>query len=709
MKAFVLLMLRPCLCVDNWAEVTDILQKTRLAENFAFSAGDAGGRKYTFERGSTKMSTKLLMASSSKFPVGVAIAGVVNEGHLSFDTFAHEVWPWWTKDPCDKRSRVTLRSLLSFTSGFYAWDPSGEVPCLVGPAAPFYEPEACAKEIYRLAPFKFEPGTTFSYNSFHLQVAGALAATAANTTVQDMLSYYLIRRTNMTDTQWLGGKNPFLAAGMVTTGYDYDKFLRSYMSYELVPKAIADQMEADYLGPPWMPKTKAQLASKSLVETIGHYSMCNYYECLSHPPWNSFPSGCKAANIHADPGLFGYYPLIDRANGMYMQIVFAAYTKKQPTAISISLRSRVKPYVDKALGVPVQVADLRNATLPEPSTLSTAILARNSSSGAIPDPLGDGKRLKEILAMSLRSIDKHTLTAKGLTDIAGLLNIDRAPVHAVSSSALLSQDNGTWKKVIMFDVLEDSCRNMVSNKNLGDTKGDAYFTLKNVYLAAVCSRCKSDPRRCLSDPALFDCLNPEATGKLVFRKLEVEVQGNFGKCQYCNVVHDCRYTCMGLVPSRCGKGPVGLEVVKPGAIMAPPPIPFVRRNYQYWNYNAAKTLQGGKWYSLAQEGEGVYWRNPSIIKTISADCQARYLTHVVQKRGEPCFNRCPQPENQTSLCWIECFFDVTLGQGANQSTRLSGGMTADEIADAWSRGFEPESVDGGCPPLSPNGLEELII
>ena len=50
------------------------------------------------------------------------------EGHLTFDTKANEVFPWWTKEDSDQRSMITLRHLLSFTSGFYWEDPSGFVP-----------------------------------------------------------------------------------------------------------------------------------------------------------------------------------------------------------------------------------------------------------------------------------------------------------------------------------------------------------------------------------------------------------------------------------------------------------------------------------------------------------------------------------------------------------------------------------------------------
>ena len=36
---------------------------------------------------------------------------------LTLDTRAYELLDYWTRDPADPRSRVTLRHLLSFVSG----------------------------------------------------------------------------------------------------------------------------------------------------------------------------------------------------------------------------------------------------------------------------------------------------------------------------------------------------------------------------------------------------------------------------------------------------------------------------------------------------------------------------------------------------------------------------------------------------------------
>ena len=100
---------------------------------------------------------------------------------------------------------------------------------------------------YDLAPFRFEPGTTWAYNSFHLQVAGAMAAYAAGISVQELLHRYLIGPLQLKATTWLGGTNPGLAGNLMTTGDDYDRILRAYVGNELIPEEVSKEMEKDYL------------------------------------------------------------------------------------------------------------------------------------------------------------------------------------------------------------------------------------------------------------------------------------------------------------------------------------------------------------------------------------------------------------------------------------------------------------------------------
>lgn len=346
---------------DDWADVEHILSSFKNLTNgtacpgckgFAFTAGDATGRKYSFEK-ETTLSQPLLMASASKFPAAVAISGAVADGHLTFDTYAHQVFSWWTDDPSDLRSGVTLRQLLSFRSGIYWPDPSsGNCSCMGIAGGFLFTAEACARQIYEQAPFKFAPGTTFAYNSFHLQVAGAMAAKAANLSVQELLHKYLIDKLQLNHTGWLFGRNPQLAAGMHTTGEDYDRILQSYIAYEVLPESIASQMEIDYLAN----GTKVCDWCTELTGSLGDYSMCNWYECIRDNISLPFSEKCRIAKVHNDAGLFGYYPLFDRAKNMYMQIVQSVIVGLNATNYGVNnalvLRQLVKPSVDKALGSP---------------------------------------------------------------------------------------------------------------------------------------------------------------------------------------------------------------------------------------------------------------------------------------------------------------------------------------------------------------------
>lgn len=298
----------------DWKVVDWMIEQFKFLPNVSFSAGDSTGRKHSFEKGSITMQTPNFMASSSKFPAVVAITGAVVDGHLSFDTRVNEVFSWWSTDPKDSRSHVTLRSLLYFASGLVSSDFADcGVKCL---SNPFDAPEACAREIFTTGPWVAMPGTVWSYHSLHLQVAGAMAAKAANLTVPGLIKKYLVDRVGMIGSYWLGGDNPHLAATMISTGDDYDKLLQMVLTYEIAPKEIVDQMELDSYR--YYPELKCSPYPKDVsLGFYGHYSMGTYFECVGQP-WNE---GCEKAGIHADPGALGYWPLVDRSKGYYMQIV----------------------------------------------------------------------------------------------------------------------------------------------------------------------------------------------------------------------------------------------------------------------------------------------------------------------------------------------------------------------------------------------------
>ena len=128
-------------------------------------------------------------------PIAMMITGLVKDETISsLDDFAHTYVPWW--DKTGDKGQVTLRQLLSFTSGFGEGTPGNEnatSTCMDNatnyPGVTF---DSCAQMIYKNTSLHGTPGKTFSYNSVHLQLAGAVATHAANMTIQQVVSKYLL-------------------------------------------------------------------------------------------------------------------------------------------------------------------------------------------------------------------------------------------------------------------------------------------------------------------------------------------------------------------------------------------------------------------------------------------------------------------------------------------------------------------------------------
>ena len=88
------------------------------------------------------------------------------------------------------------------------------------------------------------------------------------------------------------------------------------LGYRGWSKAVLSEMEADaYTTYPAL--VAANNVKDLRLKFYGHYSMCLYFECVAQP-WSQ---ACERAAVHADPGAFGYWPLINRPKGYYMQIV----------------------------------------------------------------------------------------------------------------------------------------------------------------------------------------------------------------------------------------------------------------------------------------------------------------------------------------------------------------------------------------------------
>jgi len=268
-------------------------------------------------------------------------AGLVEDGTIgSLDDKASAYVPWWTTDPRDNRSAVTLRHLLSFTSGFGSGSPGsegGNRTCMDDPKRDTTY-DGCAEELFNTTEHRGVPGTVYSYNSFHLQLAGAVATHASGLSIQAIVEKYLVVPYGMASTTCGPEVVPQMAVCLTTTGADYERFLRATLAKSVLSPALVAESEKDYT--PFL---------SQYYTLYGDYAFGHFLECFDSV--DGFTAECADAQIHCDPGAFGFYPLIDRKNGYYMEIVAFEESKVDypRSGIPEYLRQLVKPLVDAAL------------------------------------------------------------------------------------------------------------------------------------------------------------------------------------------------------------------------------------------------------------------------------------------------------------------------------------------------------------------------
>ena len=144
----------------DWAPLRQQLDGWILNDNFAVTIGDLSGPLLQYTHGNFSLRERIGTASTSKWPLAMMFVGLVADGSIkSLDAKANEYVPWWSKDPLDAKSRVTLRHLLSFTSGFGTGAPgqeNGTKSCMdaLGPMD-YY---GCAQEVYTSTKLSGPPG-----------------------------------------------------------------------------------------------------------------------------------------------------------------------------------------------------------------------------------------------------------------------------------------------------------------------------------------------------------------------------------------------------------------------------------------------------------------------------------------------------------------------------------------------------------------------
>ncbi|NDJ53662.1 MAG: beta-lactamase family protein [Chloroflexi bacterium] len=315
---------------QQW-EVVEAYVNNFSLDNSVVMIGNAAGIQYVNRQDGTTENSVLTIWSASKWLTAATVMGLVEDGVMSLDDNPQDYITWWTDDPADPRSQITLEQLLSMTAGFW-----GEPLCIFDGNG---DPEECAQRIHDL--WHINPaGETFYYSSTHMHIAGVMAAKATGSDFNTLFRQQIGDVVGMdSEALYVSDTNPFLAGGGVMTAYDYSLFLRALVAGDLLASSH-DTMSIDRTAAP-----VEILYSPVQSFTEWHYGLGLWREC----PGTTWTASCDEPRIISSGGGgstgVGFFPWIDLEHG-YWGIVAQEEGGLGP---SIELAEGIRPLVIEAL------------------------------------------------------------------------------------------------------------------------------------------------------------------------------------------------------------------------------------------------------------------------------------------------------------------------------------------------------------------------
>ncbi|KAJ8602023.1 hypothetical protein CTAYLR_002706 [Chrysophaeum taylorii] len=248
----------------------------------------------------------LQLASGSKWPGVTALMGCFAANNISIDTKLSKYLDWWTTNASDSRSNVTIRQVLSMTTGMIT-DPGGdgvfaEIANLSVAAFEDCDLEGgntaqCARAMYEALPSQvvpvYLPGTKFLYTTLGFQWTAAVAEVVEGRPIGDILNAYVLDKAGMSpDCSWSNQDvNPLIGAGLECSARKLDKFVHGMLVDGIVSTKTRLEMETVQLTEPSM------YGSASLY--WGAYCLGNWLECLNNYRLKRLmPSQCFRADRH---------------------------------------------------------------------------------------------------------------------------------------------------------------------------------------------------------------------------------------------------------------------------------------------------------------------------------------------------------------------------------------------------------------------------
>ena len=317
----------------SFAPVINAINRSSLA-NIYVAVGTRSGTVFTYQKGAQGPATASPIASASKLYSSAAIMRLVEAGVMNLDDRPQRYLSFWTTNPADARSQVTLQQLLSFTSGFNRPENNSS-GCITDATTTL---AACAREIHDVG-LETAPGAAFSYGPDHLQIAGAMAEAATGKPWAVLFREQVADPVGMTATSYPipSTGNPRIAGGVNSTASDTIRLLQAMLNGTLISQidtfarhrtaglTVVDTPEASTAYGQWL------------------YAFGAWRECRDMP----FSATCAAQPVLSSPGAFGWTPWIDFHRG-YWGLV-AAQSAFGGSVESVRLEQELQPLIIAAL------------------------------------------------------------------------------------------------------------------------------------------------------------------------------------------------------------------------------------------------------------------------------------------------------------------------------------------------------------------------
>jgi serine-type D-Ala-D-Ala carboxypeptidase/endopeptidase len=325
---------------ESWALIQRVLQKEALKNglrSYVLEVYNQDHQKiYHFNSGDFSTQKPMAVASSSKWVAASLILSLVDEEKLKLDSSTKDILGWK-----GEKGKITLRNLLSFTSGL-----KNRPKCIRNTKLSLKQ---CVQKIENESPLIATPTKQFNYGNVHLQVAAAMAEKVTGKNWNSFYQDKMIKELEFIAPSLFytkpkkhkGTTNPRVAGGLVISYRDYVKFLsmiynkgvntqgKRFLSIGMVETQEQDQ---------FLPHTKIKNSPYSQFDKNFHYGLGLWRECN--------PKNCRSPII-SSAGMYGFYPWLNRSKKYYA--ILGTEKRLRGAKSSFNVLEKIRPLIEATL------------------------------------------------------------------------------------------------------------------------------------------------------------------------------------------------------------------------------------------------------------------------------------------------------------------------------------------------------------------------